>query len=463
VSAADLVVIGAGPAGIAVASTGAELGLKTVLIDEQPEPGGQIYRGIERVAATRAAHLSLLGEDYGAGLALVRRFRAANVDYRPQTTVWQIDRDLTVHTRGASGLSSIRSRQILIATGAMERAMPVPGWTLPRVMTCGAAQTLLKSAALVPDGRVVLAGAGPLLYLFASQLVRAGAKPFAILETPAQWRSALWHAPQFLLAPGYFSKGISMMRALRAAGVPIRRGIASLRLLGGERVERVSYEWQGVQRDEPADLVLLHQGVVPNLNLAASLRCELAWDDRSRCFRPCLDAWGASSVAGVSIAGDGGGIIGARASELSGVIAALGAAHALGRITAGERDRRAAPVRAELASHLRARPFLDALYRPAQEWVAPRDPQTIVCRCEEVSAGEIRRLVTEQHCPGPNQMKAFVRCGMGPCQGRLCGLTVTELIAECRGVPQQDVGYYRIRPPVKPITIGDLASLEILT
>jgi len=252
-----------------------------------------------------------------------------------------------------------------------------------------------------------------------------------------------------------------MMGALRAAGIKIHRGIVKLRLHGGQRVERVSYEWKGGPREEPADLVLLHQGVVPDVNLALSLRCEHVWDDRARCFRPQLDAWRESSVPGVRIAGDGGGIIGARASELSGVIAALAAAHALGRIPAGERDRRAAPVRAEMASHLRARPFLDALYRPAQPSVAPREPETIVCRCEEVRAGEIRALVTDQHCPGPNQMKAFVRCGMGPCQGRLCGLTVTELIAECRGVPQQEVGYYRVRPPVKPITVGDLASLAI--
>jgi hypothetical protein len=118
-------------------------------------------------------------------------------------------------------------------------------------------------------------------------------------------------------------------------------------------------------------------------------------------------------------------------------------------------------VRRELRLHLRARPFLDALYRPAQDYVAPRDPETVVCRCEEVRAGEIRRLVSGQGCPGPNQMKAFVRCGMGPCQGRLCGLTVTELISEVRGVTQEDVGYYRIRPPVKPVTVGDLASLDV--
>jgi NADPH-dependent 2,4-dienoyl-CoA reductase/sulfur reductase-like enzyme len=457
----DLAIVGAGPAGLAAAETAAGFGLKTVVFDEQSEPGGQIYRGIERVATSRPAHLLLLGEDYAAGLELVRRFRACGADYRPQTAVWQIDRDLRIHYRDADGTGHVQPKQIVIATGAMERPMPVPGWTLPGVMTCGAAQTLLKSAALAPAGRVVLAGSGPLLLLIASQLARAGVKPAAVLETRTHWRSALRHAPRFAMAPGYLAKGLSMIGALRTAGVPIRRGISNLRLLGKERIEAVSYEWRGTKREERVDLVLLHQGVVPNVNLALSVRCEHAWDDRQRCFRPRLDHWGESSVPGVRIAGDGGGIIGARASEYTGALTALAAAHALERITAGERDRRAAAILGPLDAHLKARPFLDAFYRPAQEWVAPRDSDTIVCRCEEVSAGEIRRLVTEQACPGPNQMKAFVRCGMGPCQGRLCGLTVTELIAETRGVPQQEVGYYRIRPPVKPVTVGDLAALEM--
>jgi NADPH-dependent 2,4-dienoyl-CoA reductase/sulfur reductase-like enzyme len=453
----DLLIVGAGPAGLAAAIAASGLGLTATVVDEQPEPGGQIYRGIERAAA-RPAHLALLGADYAAGLEHVRRFRAASVDYRPATAVWQIDRDLAVHVRGPGGVERIQAKHVLIATGALERPMPVPGWTLPGVMTCGAAQVLLKSSAMVPAGRVVIAGGGPLLYLIAVQLVRAGVKPAAILETPTQMGAALPHAARFALAPGYLAKGLSMMRELSAAGVPVRRGIAGLRLAGGARVERVSYEWQGTRREEPADVVLLHQGVVPNVNLAASLRVEHAWDPAARCFRPRLDAWGASSVPGVSIAGDGGGIIGAKASEFSGTIAAFAAAYALGRIDEMERDHRAASARAMLSAHLRARPFLDALYRPRQEWVAPRDPDTLVCRCEEVRAGEIRELVTAQNCPGPNQMKAFVRCGMGPCQGRLCGLTVTELIAECRGVPPRDIGYYRIRPPVKPVTVGDLAS-----
>lgn len=118
-------------------------------------------------------------------------------------------------------------------------------------------------------------------------------------------------------------------------------------------------------------------------------------------------------------------------------------------------------LRARLGKQRAARPFLDVLYRPAQQWIAPPDADTIVCRCEEVRAGEIRRLVTQQNCPGPNQLKSFMRAGMGPCQGRLCGLTVVELIAESRGVPVSEVGYYRIRPPIKPVTIGDLAALDV--
>jgi hypothetical protein len=138
----------------------------------------------------------------------------------------------------------------------------------------------------------------------------------------------------------------------------------------------------------------------------------------------------------------------------------LSAAAAAGKIPADQRDREARLLRAHLNAHLRARPFLDALYRPSQNAVAPRQPDTIVCRCEEVRAGEIRKLVIQQHCAGPNQMKSFSRCGMGPCQGRLCGLTVVELIAEERGVCADEVGYYRIRNPVKPITLGEIASLD---
>ena len=175
-AAFDLAIVGAGPAGMAAAITATDLGLSVALLDEQPEPGGQIYRGIERLAATRPKHLEWLGPDYAAGLELTRALRSTKVEYFDNAQVWQIeptaDGRLFYKHHGAVGM--LTAKKFLIAPGAMERPMPIPGWTLPGVMTCGAAQTVLKAHGLAPSGRFVLAGCGPLLLLLAAQWVRAG-------------------------------------------------------------------------------------------------------------------------------------------------------------------------------------------------------------------------------------------------------------------------------------------------
>jgi NADPH-dependent 2,4-dienoyl-CoA reductase/sulfur reductase-like enzyme len=199
---------------------------------------------------------------------------------------------------------------------------------------------------------------------------------------------------------------------------------------------------------------------MPNVTLTFSLGCDRIWDPLQRCFRPTLSEWGETSLPNIFVAGDSAGIGGAKVAEHAGTLCATAIAERLGRITTAEGTRIASGVRQARAKRLRIRPFLDTLYRPTQATVAPRDPAIIACRCEEVTVGEIRALV-KQGCVGPNQMKAFVRCGMGPCQGRLCGLTVVELIAEMRGVPASEVGYYRLRSPVKPVTIGELAALPL--
>lgn len=459
----DLAIVGAGPAGMAAAITASELGLSVALLDEQPEPGGQIYRGIERLAVARPKHLEWLGPDYTAGLELTRALRNAKLEYFDSAQVWQIEPAtggrLFYKRDGAVGM--LNAKKFLIAPGAMERPMPVPGWTLPGVMTCGAAQTVLKAHGLAPRGRFVLAGCGPLLLLLAAQCVRAGVKPTAILETEINRWAALPRLPGFLTAPGYMSKGLALLREIKAAGIAYHKGITNLAIKGDTQAREIEYTAGGVTRTEPVDTVFLHQGVVPNGNLAWSLRLQHDWDNVQRTFRPTLDACGRSSNAAVLVAGDAGGIIGAKGAEAMGRVAACAAAIDIGRISKGAGNERANDARAELAKHRGARPFLDTLYRPQQQWIAPPDADTVVCRCEEVRAGEIRRLVTDQLCPGPNQMKSFVRCGMGPCQGRLCGLTTVELIAECRGLSVRDIGYYRIRSPIKPITVGDLATLDV--
>jgi NADPH-dependent 2,4-dienoyl-CoA reductase/sulfur reductase-like enzyme len=331
------------------------------------------------------------------------------------------------------------------------------------MMFAGAAQLMLKTASSVPSGRVVLAGNGPLLLLVANQLLEAGANVVALAETTGfrQILAGAPHLPRALCAAAYLAKGMAMTRALRRSGVRWIRGVTAFSVLGAERAEALEVtSGRGVERID-ADLVLLHVGVIPNTQLTRLMRLDHGWDDVQQSWRPRVDRWGRSSNARVSIAGDGAGIGGARVAEASGRIAALDAAFALGRLDEDERDRRAAAPHAEVRKHLRIRPMLDAMYRPPA-WITCPPDETIVCRCEEVTAGEVRRM-TKLGCLGPNQTKAFSRCGMGPCQGRMCGPTVAAILAAENGLDPEEVGQYRIRPPLKPVPIGAIAALATTT
>jgi NADPH-dependent 2,4-dienoyl-CoA reductase/sulfur reductase-like enzyme len=448
----DVAIVGAGPAGLAAASVCARAGLATVVFDEQETPGGQIYRGI---TTTPVKERSILGADYWHGEKLVEELHASGARYVPGATVWSLtsDLELAVSRRGVSSLTGVKS--VILATGALERAFPIPGWTLPGVMSAGGAQTMLKTSGMLPRGHTVLAGSGPLLWLLASQYVSAGATIDAILDTtPHSNRSrALPHLFGFVFSP-YFRKGMKMVMSVRGK-VPVVPGVTELRADGAGKVESVSFRTaDGGGRTLPVDTLLLHQGVVPNVNLAMSVGVEHRWDDVQLCWTPRVDRNGGTNVAGVLIAGDGAGIAGGQAAAWRGVVSALAVVQAMqpGPKLPAERLARTA-----IAQFTRGRKFLDRMYRPAKAFRLPAG-DVIVCRCEEVTARAIRETVA-LGCTGPNQMKAFLRCGMGPCQGRMCGLTVTELIAEARGVTPQQVGYFRIRPPVKPVTVAELAGL----
>ncbi|GAB3629892.1 (2Fe-2S)-binding protein [Pandoraea terrae] len=455
----DLLIVGAGPAGIAAALEARAHRVDTMVLDENPYPGGQIYRNVSH---SPLADPAVLGADYLRGRALVEDFERSGIAYWPQTLAWQIgaDKRVSVTRQGAGGGTlQIAAKAIVIAGGAQERPFPVPGWTLPGVMGVGAAQTLLKSAGLAPQVPAVLAGCGPLLYLFAWQLINAGIPVRAILDTTesAGLRRAFGHVGGALRAPGYLSKGLSLLRAIRRAGVTHVKHVEALRVLGDKRAEALEYTVGGHKRRIEASLVLLHQGVIPNTQITRSIGCDHAWDEAQLCWRPRLDAWGETNLADIFVAGDGGGIAGALAAEPSGRLAAVQVAHRLGSLDTSKRDSRALSLRRALDRHGAIRPFLDALYRPAEAFRRPADDSTIVCRCEEVTAGDVREMA-RLGCVGPNQTKSFSRCGMGPCQGRFCGITVAELLAEAQGCPVPDVGYYRIRAPIKPVTLGELAA-----
>ena len=451
----DVAVIGAGPAGMAAATVTAKAGLETLVIDENPAPGGQVWRAI---TSTPVMRRNVLGEDYWKGRDSVQAFAGSGAQHLPNATVWSLDRNREIGISQAGKARLITARRVIIAAGAQERPFPVKGWTLPGVMTVGGAQTLLKASGLVLDGRIVIAGNGPLLWLYARQLLDAGGAIAAILETTekTQQKVAARHAANFLRSP-YLSKGLALMASVRRRARVIT-GVSALEIEGTSKAEEIVFH-RGTPNAEriQADTVLLHQGVVPNVNLAMAAGVVHRWNELQLCFTPDLDPFGGTTVDGISIAGDGAGIAGAEAAIERGKLAGIVAARALGAGTA------ALPAEAQsrrvLARYERARAFLDTLYRPRRSLRVPRG-DTIVCRCEEVTAEAIV-AATQLGPEGPNQMKSFLRCGMGPCQGRLCGLTVTEVMADARGVAPGQIGYYRLRPPVKPITLEELASIDV--
>ncbi len=457
-AACDLVILGAGPAGMSAAIAASRCGLSTIVLDDQPEPGGQIYRAVERRA--RSGDAANLGQDDAAGAALVEAFRRCGADYRPATQVWQIERDLTVLASHAGVSSALAATAIVIATGAAERPVPIPGWTLPGVMTVGAGQILLKASAMVPPQPLWIAGQGPLPLLYAAQLIEAGMPPSGILDTtpPGALARGWRHLPGALANWRYLAKGLNYLATIKRAGVPLVRHVTEVAARGGGRLTSVRYATRGRVHEVAAATLLLHEGVVPQVQVSQSVGARHIWDDMLQAPVPVLDAWGETSLPGLFAAGDAAGIGGAALAAIRGQRAALRVAHRAGRIDDGQLQELDEATGLKMRRHDQIRPFLNAVFPPRTAIHVPGD-DVIVCRCEELSARDIRQAV-EAGCVGPNQVKAMTRCGMGPCQGRQCALTLQQIIADARGVPAAVLECLTIRPPLRPITLGELASLD---
>ena len=458
----QLVIIGAGPAGFSAATEAAALGLDVLLLDEQPRPGGQIYRGVTETPEKRA---DLLGKDFQRGGQLVKDFLSSGAEYWPGTSVWSLNGERQIGIVRDGKASRLQAERIIIAGGAMERPVPFPGWTLPGVMNAGAAQILLKTAGVVPQDGLVIAGSGPLLLLLAWQYLRAGVQVRAVLEMApfANLLRATPRLPRALSAGNYLFRGMRYTWDLKRAGVPIHYWVSDLRAEGSDKVEAVSFHnnaaWSRGKQTIPTDNLLIHFGVIPRLNLTRNAGCEHKWSTGQQCWRPRLDRWGNTTVSGIAVAGDSASITGAWGAERSGRLCAREAAHKLDLITAEKRDQLSRADQQWLRVDRRVRPFLETLHQLPSSALVAADDSTTICRCEEITAGDIRRAVRDGH-ETPDQVKAFLRCGMGPCQGRQCASSVARIVAAESGQSVADFPAFRVRPPIRPLTIEQLAGFD---
>jgi len=447
------VIVGAGPAGIRAAQTLVAHGVRPVLIDEAARAGGQIYRRPPAHFKRAPAMLYGMEASRATGVHDAIDSVEGRIDYWPDSLVWNVqDSRLDVMHGPTQTTRTVPYNQLIVATGATDRVLPVPGWTLPGVYTLGGAQVALKFQGCAIGSRVVFMGTGPLLYLVAYQYAKAGVDVVAVLDT-ARLGDQLAAVPAMLTQPAVFAKGVYYVGWLRAHGVALRSGIQPVRVLGesgNERVSGVVWNKDGREHTLACDAVAFGYALRSETQLADLLGCRFAFAPLHRAHLPERDAAGRSSVAGVYLAGDGAGIMGADAAEWAGELAALTllADHGV-QVDANQ----ARLLEGKLQKLTGFREGLERAFPFPQNWAAQAPDELIVCRCENITAGQLRQTIGASGIDDINRLKALTRVGMGRCQGRICGVAAAEILAHANGLPVSQVGRLRGQAPIKPIPI----------
>ena len=456
----DVAVVGAGPGGLSAALAAADAGARVTVIDEYPQPGGQFYKQLSKGFSVKDR--ARLPYDYTKADALLARVREAPIKILNDALVWASFETGVLSVRHAGAMGTVRFKTVVVASGATERPAAFPGWDLPGVMTPGGAQTLVKTQRVLPGKRIVLAGSGPFLMPVATTLLEAGANIVAIYEatSPREW---LQHAPRLW---GHWSRAGEAIRYWRTIGrarVPVRFGHVVARAEGTDSLKRVvlmrcasdGSVMPGTERVEDVDTLCVSYGFVPSVQLTRMLGCEHRYDAGKGGWVPTHDGSMQTSVPGVFIAGEIAGIGGAHAALAEGTLAGLSAARLLGRSVSESAVSSASRERAQHRNFAKLVSDVFALKPHVRDRITD---DTLVCRCEEVTARDVRAAALGWGA-NVNFVKGITRCGMGYCQGRVCGSLVEDLTAAALGLSPGSVDSFHVRPPLKPVTVRELATL----
>ncbi|MFL6836697.1 MAG: FAD-dependent oxidoreductase [Bradyrhizobium sp.] len=449
----SIVIVGAGPAGTRAAEILVGAGLRPIVIDEAPENGGRIYQ--RQPAEFHRTLRALYGFEAAKARAIHDTFDQlrTSIDFRPRTLAWNM-RPGIIDTMCDGKARTVGFAQTILCTGAMDRVIPLPGWTLPGVFTLGGSQISLKAQGCAIGARVAFLGTGPLLYLVAYQYARAGAQVTAVLDTtPFATKAA--QTLGLMRGGATFAKGLYYIAWLRAHGIPIFEGVTPLAIGGNGQVESLSWrDARGSTQEAAVDAVALGFGLKPEAQLADLAGVPFEFDPVQHNWVPRRDRSGQTSVQGVFLAGDGSGIRGADLAEAAGARSAWAVLATRGLAV----DARAvARLDATLAAGATFRAALERAFPFPTKLAADMADDTILCRCEVITAGELRAAANEALATLPpsevNRAKALTRVGMGRCQGRVCGAAAAEILAMTLSCAVERVGRLRGQPPVKPIPI----------
>jgi thioredoxin reductase/bacterioferritin-associated ferredoxin len=463
----DVIVLGAGPAGANAAMVAAESGLRVVLLDEHSAAGGQVYRRLP--AHFRVPESVDLGADHHEGERLRGALEGTTVRTLFDRRVWFIAPGFRVQAATPAGPELHTARALIVAAGTHERLMPFPGWTTPGVIGLAAATILLKSQQMLPGRRTVVAGAGPLLAAVAAGIVKGGGELAAVVDVngPGHWLTAL---PQIAGRLDLIRRGLGWIAAIQRSGAPIlaRHAVCTAEgdgALTAVRVRPVDGDGRptGGERRIEADTLAMGYGLVPATEATRLLGADHDYQPHLGGWVPRTDNEGRSSVEGLYVAGDGAGVAGAAAAALGGRLAGLAVARDLGRLGPQAHERVAGRLRRRQATARRFGLAMGRLMAPKPGLIDLSAPGTLVCRCEDVSRGEIEAALGDG-AVDLNQLKSWTRCGMGPCQGRICGEAAAILAARALGSREQ-AGAWTARTPLRPVPmewlVGDFDYADI--